>query len=319
MCHLRGRHIYDSHRQQPMVIAEMTRTQRRTFLRKNAQTRQGQYTSTHGKEVGTFRRNGSLQANIKVDNSMSTGHKVTVLDKGKQVQSQGDNTVQVGMGENLLDVLLDGQDDKPWGNRMARLGGRINLAAKVARQGRSSHQILREFHEAGHKNVGLLGENRGRFHYFVLYQGPETTSSVPIENPTWGPTCDEETGSSSVKEENMVEVEAAMVLTTLKGKEVMLFGLEGANAELDQLVVFKEPEPSMLRHLRPLYIKARLDGIPMSKILVDNGAAVNVLPTRMLRKLGKNIGDLGGRLQQEGSSQPWWGLAAKKLCRFSLW
>ncbi|CAN1221842.1 hypothetical protein LINGRAPRIM_LOCUS413 [Linum grandiflorum] len=344
----------------------MTRTQRRRFLRKNAQTRQGQYTSTPGKEVGTFRRNESLQANIKVDNSKSTGLKVTMLDKGKQVQAHNENTVQEGMGENLLNMLEDehpnpkfsrekrdededGQgatttlcfgslppvvvanyilpmvfqfsaenleesienedsvmdedesvvelveafasleaSDEPWGTRMAHLGGQIDLA----RQGRSSQQILRELHKAGHKNVSLLGEDRGRFLYFVLYQGPKTTSSVPIENSTWGPICDEETGSSSIKEENMVEEEAAMVLTTLKGKEVMPFGLEGANIELDHLAVFKEPEPSMLRHLRPLYIKAKLDGIPTSNILVDNGAAVNVLPTRMLRKLGKNIGDL---------------------------
>ncbi|CAN1245910.1 hypothetical protein LINGRAPRIM_LOCUS3062 [Linum grandiflorum] len=329
----------------------MTRTQKRRFLRKDAQTRQGQYTSTRGKELGTFRRNESLQANIEVDNYMSTGLK-------------NDNTVQEGMGENLLDVLLGGEDDglmdsllegydadmedcteenmledehpnpkfsrekrdededgqgatttlrfdleenienedlvidedesvvelveafasleasdEPWGTRMARLGGQIDLAAEV-------------LHEAGHKNVSLLGEDRGRFPYFVLCQGPETTSSVPVENPIWGPICDEETGSSSIKEENMVEEEATMVLTTLKGKEVMPFGLEGANIELDHLAVFKEPEPSMLRHLRPLYIKARLDGIPTSKILVDNGAAANVLPTRMLRKLGKNIGDL---------------------------
>ncbi|CAN0925458.1 hypothetical protein LINGRAHAP2_LOCUS34772 [Linum grandiflorum] len=265
-----GWHIYDSHRQQPMAIAEMTRTQKRRFLRKNAQTRQGQYTPTPGKELGTFRRNESLQANIKVDNSMSTGLKVTVLDKGKQVQAQNDNTVQEGMGENLLDVLLGGEDnglmesllegydadmedctednmledehpnpkfsrenrdededgqgatttlrfgslppvvvanyilpmvfqfsagnseeniededsvidedesvvelveafasleasDEPWGTRMARLGGQINLAAEVVRQGRSSQQILRELHEAGHKNVGLLGKDRGRF------------------------------------------------------------------------------------------------------------------------------------------------------------
>ncbi|CAN1220631.1 hypothetical protein LINGRAPRIM_LOCUS10 [Linum grandiflorum] len=84
----------------------MTRTQRRRFLRKNSHTRQGQYTSTPGKEMGTFRMNESLQANIKVDNSMTTGLKVTVLDKGKQVHAQNDNTVQEGMDcteENMLE------------------------------------------------------------------------------------------------------------------------------------------------------------------------------------------------------------------------
>ncbi|CAI0626588.1 unnamed protein product [Linum tenue] len=38
--------------------------------------------------------------------------------------------------------------------------------------------------------------------------------------------------------------------------------------------------------------KTTLDDVPMSRVLVDNGAAVNVMPTRMLKKLGKNTNDL---------------------------
>ncbi|GKV11050.1 hypothetical protein SLEP1_g22336 [Rubroshorea leprosula] len=44
-------------------------------------------------------------------------------------------------------------------------------------------------------------------------------------------------------------------------------------------IIFEKPKERMARHIRPLYIHAHLDGMPISQVLVDNGAAVNVLPT----------------------------------------
>ena len=43
----------------------------------------------------------------------------------------------------------------------------------------------------------------------------------------------------------------------------------------------------MCQHLKPLYIKAHMDEKPVNRVLVDNGVAVNILPTSMLRKLLK--------------------------------
>ncbi|GKV36587.1 hypothetical protein SLEP1_g44699 [Rubroshorea leprosula] len=57
-------------------------------------------------------------------------------------------------------------------------------------------------------------------------------------------------------------------------------------------IVFEKPEEKMARHIRPLYIKAHMDGTPISRVLVDNGAAINVLPTCMLYKIGKSLADL---------------------------
>ena len=48
----------------------------------------------------------------------------------------------------------------------------------------------------------------------------------------------------------------------------------------------------MTRHIRPLYVRAHFNGKPLSKVLVDNGSVVNVMPLRMLRALGRGIGDL---------------------------
>ena len=39
-------------------------------------------------------------------------------------------------------------------------------------------------------------------------------------------------------------------------------------------------------------MRAHFNGKPVSKVLVDNGSGVNVMSLRMLRALGKGIGDL---------------------------
>jgi hypothetical protein len=57
-------------------------------------------------------------------------------------------------------------------------------------------------------------------------------------------------------------------------------------------IVFEKPTLSMCQHLKPLYIKGHMDGRPVNRVLVDNGAAVNILPTSMLRKLFKTESDL---------------------------
>lgn len=56
--------------------------------------------------------------------------------------------------------------------------------------------------------------------------------------------------------------------------------------------VFDKPEESKHRHLKPLYIKDFVNGKPMSKMLVDGGVAVNLMPYTTFRKLGRVEGDL---------------------------
>ncbi|KAH7837372.1 hypothetical protein Vadar_013101 [Vaccinium darrowii] len=57
-------------------------------------------------------------------------------------------------------------------------------------------------------------------------------------------------------------------------------------------VLFEKPDPLMTQHLRPLYIQGHLDGIPVNRILVDNGSVANLMPRFMLVKLGKGDQDL---------------------------
>ena len=57
-------------------------------------------------------------------------------------------------------------------------------------------------------------------------------------------------------------------------------------------IIFEKPTLIMYQHLKPLHIKAHMDGRPVNRVLVDNGAAINILPTSILRKLLKTENDL---------------------------
>ena len=48
----------------------------------------------------------------------------------------------------------------------------------------------------------------------------------------------------------------------------------------------------MTRHIKPLYVRAHLNGRSMSKVLIDNESTVNVMPLRMLRPLERSINDM---------------------------
>jgi len=43
----------------------------------------------------------------------------------------------------------------------------------------------------------------------------------------------------------------------------------------------------MKGHLKPLFIQAKVDDIGISKVLVDGGGAVNLMPQYFLKKIGK--------------------------------
>jgi hypothetical protein len=62
-----------------------------------------------------------------------------------------------------------------------------------------------------------------------------------------------------------------------------------------QLVLAKQAtfdKPARNRHMRPMYLKGYVNGKPLTKMFVDSGAAVNVMPYNTFRKLGMGPGDL---------------------------
>jgi hypothetical protein len=57
-------------------------------------------------------------------------------------------------------------------------------------------------------------------------------------------------------------------------------------------VIFEKPRVKNYKHLKALYLKGYINGQPVNKMLVDTGAAVNIMPYSVLRRLGRSTGDL---------------------------
>jgi hypothetical protein len=70
---------------------------------------------------------------------------------------------------------------------------------------------------------------------------------------------------------------------------------EGGMAQLalDPMpTTFEKPEEEKRRHLKALFLKGQDDGRPVTKLLVDGGAAANIMSYAMFCKLGKGEEDL---------------------------
>jgi hypothetical protein len=66
-------------------------------------------------------------------------------------------------------------------------------------------------------------------------------------------------------------------------------------AQLDfgpQPVVFEKPREKNYKHLKALYLKGYINGHPVNKMLVDTGAAVNIMSYSVLCRLGHSVEDL---------------------------
>jgi hypothetical protein len=57
-------------------------------------------------------------------------------------------------------------------------------------------------------------------------------------------------------------------------------------------VIFEKPQAKNYKHLKALYLKGYINGQPVNKMLVDTGAAVNIMPYSVLRRLGRSTRDL---------------------------
>jgi hypothetical protein len=70
---------------------------------------------------------------------------------------------------------------------------------------------------------------------------------------------------------------------------------ESSVAQLDlgpRPVIFEKPQAKNYKHLKALYLKGYINGQPVKKMLVEAGAAVNIMPYSVLRHLGQSTGDL---------------------------
>ena len=92
-------------------------------------------------------------------------------------------------------------------------------------------------------------------------------------------------------EEDLVKVEGKHLMTEEDESHGGII-IESSKECSPQKVILDKPFVKMTRHIKSLYVRAHLNGRPVSKVLIDNGSAVNVIPLRMLRALGMSISDL---------------------------
>jgi hypothetical protein len=77
----------------------------------------------------------------------------------------------------------------------------------------------------------------------------------------------------------------------------LLAKFRGVEEEVTQMclssneVVFKKPEESS-RHLKLLYIQGHINGKPISRMLVDGGTVINLMPYSVFKKHGKKDAEL---------------------------
>ena len=96
---------------------------------------------------------------------------------------------------------------------------------------------------------------------------------------------------SKEMEERLVEVRKEQLLTEEKHNHKVIT-IDPSEESKAHKVILEKSTMEMTGHIRPLYVRAHVNGKPVSKVLVDNGSGVNVMSLRMLRALGKGIGDL---------------------------
>jgi hypothetical protein len=77
----------------------------------------------------------------------------------------------------------------------------------------------------------------------------------------------------------------------------LLAKFRSAEGEVTQMclspkeVMFEKPE-ELSQHMKPLYVRGHIDGRPISRMLVDGGVAVNLMPHSVFKKLGREDDEL---------------------------
>jgi hypothetical protein len=92
---------------------------------------------------------------------------------------------------------------------------------------------------------------------------------------------------------NMVFMLPMEFLAPSNDEEEVVLSDQVAQLALDpMMVVFEKPTDDEIQHLKALFVKGRVDGQLVSKILIDGGATINIMPYVIHRKLGKGDQDL---------------------------
>ncbi|XP_058764406.1 uncharacterized protein LOC131637855 [Vicia villosa] len=82
-----------------------------------------------------------------------------------------------------------------------------------------------------------------------------------------------------------------LVKTSSKTKNVnemhVCYYVMGNGVVEEQKVLFEKADHGMMYHLKPLFIREKINRVPINKVFVDGGATMNLMPHSLLRKIGK--------------------------------
>ncbi|KAL3537939.1 hypothetical protein ACH5RR_001305 [Cinchona calisaya] len=85
-----------------------------------------------------------------------------------------------------------------------------------------------------------------------------------------------------IDKEAMIDVSMPIGFNEIEGSVHIVMGPN----TIDKVVLTK-PNAEMAYHLKLLYVQRHLNRIPVARMMVDNGAAVNILQASIMKRLGK--------------------------------
>ncbi|MCI17140.1 hypothetical protein A2U01_0038287, partial [Trifolium medium] len=80
------------------------------------------------------------------------------------------------------------------------------------------------------------------------------------------------------------EVEEDQNTVEMASNKPVCYYIMGNGCVEDQNAMFEKPDLGMKNHLKALFVRAKVNGVGVNRILVDGGAVVNILPHFMLKK-----------------------------------
>lgn len=108
-----------------------------------------------------------------------------------------------------------------------------------------------------------------------------------IKSQAWVPKKSDEDSKVSA-DVNMVVMLPKEFMAPADDQDISETDEEATQFNWDPVqAIFDKPDEKKCQHLKALFLKGHVDGKPMTKMLIDGGASVNIMPYAMLRKIGK--------------------------------
>lgn len=82
-----------------------------------------------------------------------------------------------------------------------------------------------------------------------------------------------------------------MLDETAEGKPLCHYLMNNGVVE-EQKAMFERPSPGMMYHLKPLFIREKVDEVVVNKVFIDGGEIVILMPHTLFKKMGKCDADL---------------------------